>query len=166
MLAFLVVMPGMEGWVWRDAPVAWGSAAAQVVAPGVIGVLEPSVERNTRYRWIDGAFSSSVASRFRPPFGYARLEVKPGSFGEWLRGLPLEPGRGVVDMFDGTRARNQRNHVAVLAIDVGARDLQQCADAVIRLRAEYLLATGRGSEIAFRFTSGDLARWSDWREGR
>ncbi len=91
--------------------------------------------------------------------------LEDGSFGAWLRGLPLEPGRGVINLFDGSKAPSQHNHVAVLAVDVGDRDLQQCADAVIRLRAEYLRTAGREQEIAFRFTSGDLARWSDWRDG-
>jgi hypothetical protein len=36
---------------------------------------------------------------------------------------------------------------------------------VIRLRAEYLLASGRQAEIEFKFTSGDLARWTDWNRG-
>ncbi len=57
--------------------------------------------------------------------------------------------------------------MAVVDIDVGKRDLQQCADAVIRLRAEYLytLSTAARSGIAFNFTSGDRSAFSRWAEG-
>jgi hypothetical protein len=36
---------------------------------------------------------------------------------------------------------------------------------VIRLRAEYLFSTPCRDEIRFNFTSGDAARWKDWRSG-
>jgi len=52
-----------------------------------------------------------------------------------------------------------------LDLDVGERDLQQCADAIIRLRAEYLWAAGRRDDIHFSFTSGDRADYARWREG-
>jgi hypothetical protein len=43
--------------------------------------------------------------------------------------------------------------------------LQQCADAVIRLRAEYLRDSGRAGDVCFRFTSGDALAWRDWSRG-
>lgn len=70
-----------------------------------------------------------------------------------------------VHLHDGTALDPEGAHVAVVAIDVGKRDLQQCADAVIRLRAEWLWSAGRADEICFRFTSGDEASWRRWREG-
>ena len=149
-----------------SGPFGGHGARAQSGGPRVIGASEPGADgRNPAYPWIDGSFQGSVASRLRTPFAHTRLDVERGSFAEWLRGLPLEPGRGVINMYDGSRARTQRNHVAVVAMGVGDRDLQQCADSVIRLRAEYLRTAGREDEIAFHFTSGDLARWTDWRGG-
>ena len=91
-----------------------------------------------------------------------------GSFATWLRALPLRPGRPGVRLFDGSLKRNQSAHHAVFDLDVGSRDLQQCADAVIRLRAEYLfsrLSEADCDDVSFNFTSGDAARWSDWRRG-
>lgn len=69
-------------------------------------------------------------------------------------------------LYDGRRKPNQDAHYAVLDIDVGDRNLQQCADAVIRLRAEYLRSVGCEGSVQFHFTSGDLVPWSKWRSGQ
>lgn len=110
--------------------------------------------------------AGTLAARIAPPPGYQRLPVPEGSFGAWLRELPLRPGRPEVLLHDGRRKRNQDAHFAVVDLDVGEKDLQQCADAVIRLRAEYLFAGPCRDQIRFDFTSGDPARWKDWREGQ
>ena len=107
----------------------------------------------------------TVESRIPPPPGFLRIPVAPESFGEWLRALPLREGRPPVYLFDGHEKADQTVHYAVLDTDVGEKDLQQCADAVIRLRAEYLFSGPCSDEIQFNFTSGDTARWKDWREG-
>ena len=54
----------------------------------------------------------------------------------------------------------------MIDIDVGKRDLQQCADAVMRLRAEYLYAQSEFSKIHFNFTSGHEVGFVDWSQGR
>jgi hypothetical protein len=59
----------------------------------------------------------------------------------------------------------QNNHLAVVDIDIGTRDLQQCADAVIRLRAEYLFDKGRYDQICFRAVSGDPMPYRSYRRG-
>ncbi|MCC6810511.1 MAG: DUF4846 domain-containing protein [Deltaproteobacteria bacterium] len=94
------------------------------------------------------------------------MPVQPGSFGAWLRTLPLKPGRPDVLLHDGTPKGNQRAQHAVVDIDVGKQNLQQCADAVMRLHAEYLFATKLYAAIHFRFTSGDDARWLAYAEGQ
>lgn len=91
--------------------------------------------------------------------------MEPGSFGAWLRCLPLKPGNPPVTRFDGRPKENQDAHWAVVALDVGTKDLQQCADAIIRLRAEFLWATGRADDVCFTFTNGDPAPWRGWRAG-
>lgn len=50
-------------------------------------------------------------------------------------------------------------------MDIGSQDLQQCADAVMRLRAEYLFAEGKARQIHFNFTNGFRAEYSRWMEG-
>lgn len=107
----------------------------------------------------------SIETAIAPPPGYERITVEAGSFGAWLRDLPVRAGRPPVQLYDGREKANQEAHYAVLDVDVGDKDLQQCADAVIRLRAEYLLAGPCRDEVQFNFTSGDTARWTDWRDG-
>jgi hypothetical protein len=116
--------------------------------------------------WPVRAPAGTIASRFAPPAGSRRVPVAPGSFAAFLRELPLRPEGTAVQLFDGRPKANQTAHAAVIDIDVGRRDLQQCADAVMRLRAEYLRSAGRDDAICFRFTGGPDAVWSAWRDGR
>lgn len=111
------------------------------------------------------AQSTTVAQRFPPPPGTVRATADEGSFGAFLRQLPLKPVGAPVLLHDGSLKARQDVHAAVIDLSVGDRDLQQCADAVIRLRAEYLLANGRQDEIAFDFTNGFRAEWKRWRNG-
>jgi len=111
------------------------------------------------------ASTNSLASVIRVPAGYQRVAVERNSFGNWLRHLPLKPDGSSVHLFDGRRKPNQSVHQAVVDIDTGARDLQQCADAVIRLRAEYLYFSRQFTNITFNFTSGDPCRFDWWYSG-
>jgi len=92
------------------------------------------------------------------PAGYQRLKTSSGSFGEWLRNIPLKKSNTVY-CWDGSLKKNQSVQLAVLDMPVGKKDLQQCADAVIRLRAEYLLAQKRFSEIVFIDNADKVYEW-------
>jgi hypothetical protein len=116
--------------------------------------------------WLAGPVLETLADRFPAPPGFHRLEQQAGSFGAWLRQLPLRPAGEAVHLFDGRVKPNQSGVAAVVDIDIGRVDLQQCADAIIRLRAEYLRAVERDSEIAFNFTSGDRYTYAAWLAGR
>ena len=93
------------------------------------------------------------------PEGFRRMEVSRNSFGAWLRTMRLKSDRTVY-LYNGMMKTNQSAQFAVVDIPVGTRDLQQCADAVMRMRAEYLLASGRSGEIVFRDNAGKAYRWT------
>jgi len=111
------------------------------------------------YRWLEGPAGELLVQRIAPPDGFAREPTAPGTFADWLRHLPLKPAGSPVLLHDGELKGNQDAHVAVIDMDVGRRDLQQCADAVMRLRAEYLFSAGREQDICFRSVQGKKLRW-------
>ncbi|MET0392715.1 MAG: DUF4846 domain-containing protein [Chitinophagaceae bacterium] len=94
-----------------------------------------------------------------PPEGYERVAAAQGSFGECLRTIALKEDRHVY-LYNGELKRNQSAQFAVLDIPVGKKDLQQCADAVMRLRAEYLFSRKKYSEIAFRDNNNKWYKWT------
>ncbi len=128
----------------------------------------PTREELTRYAWLSkDARVRSLEAAFPPPQGYTRVPVEPGTFGAWLRGLPLRPAGTPVRDFQGGQilAGDDPRIAAVAELDVGTANLQQCADSIIRLHAEWLWAQGQKERIAYRFTSGDLASWSRYAAG-
>jgi hypothetical protein len=106
-----------------------------------------------------------LSDRFPPPPGFVRTAVAPGSFAHYLRQLPLRPQGTAVLLHNGKPKGRQDVHAAVVDLSVGSKDLQQCADAVIRLRAEYLFAHGREQDIAFDLTNGFRVPWQRWKHG-
>ena len=118
------------------------------------------------YRWLESYhYDQAIVSRIHPPEGFSRIEQPENSFGNWLRNLPLKPGKPSVKLYNGQLKGNQSAHFAVIDIDTGNRDLQQCADAVMRLKAEYHYSCGEYPFIHFNFTSGDRAEYEKWRQG-
>lgn len=108
---------------------------------------------------------TTVAGRFNPDDGFIRAEQVAGSFGAFLQSFPLKPDGTKVYLHDGSEKYSQQFHAAVLDISTGKADLQQCADAVMRLRAEYLWANQRFEEIHFNFVNGFTADYARWRRG-
>ncbi len=82
------------------------------------------------------------------PKGFERVVLEKGSFGEWLRNYPLSKDN-IVYLYDGSVKNNQNVHYAVLDISVGEKNLQQCADAIVRLKAEYHFSIKEYAKINF-----------------
>jgi hypothetical protein len=145
-------------------------ATSLLDAPSPAPVLHPASDaERTRYPWLNaGASIRSLEESFPPPEGFHRVAEADGSFGAWLRTLPLRETNTPVRAFDGSQilAADDSRLAAVAELDVGNRDLQQCADSVIRLHAEWLWSQGRTQEIHYRFTSGDDLPWSRYANGQ
>jgi len=95
----------------------------------------------------------------KAPSGFTRVPTRPNSFGDYLRSVSLRTDNDTVFLYNGKPKSAQNLHHAILDIDVGKRDLQQCADAVMRLRGEYLFANQRYNDIHFNFLSDGKPRY-------
>ncbi len=95
----------------------------------------------------------TIPDRFVPPEGYQRKYLELNSFAQYLRHLPLKPMGARVLYYNGDVKLNDDVYAAVVDLPIGRKDLHQCADAVIRLRADYLYAQKRYQDIHFNFTN-------------
>jgi hypothetical protein len=150
------------------SPTPAGSATPPAVLPGS-AAPDPK-----KYRWL-GAENlkfpkpvDSLETRFPTPPGYQRVANVPGSFGEWLRGLPLaaEDTPVVNNSGDTVFAAGDDYVAAVVAIDVGVGDLQQSSDAIVRLNAEWLWASDKPDAISYRSASKLDMPFSRWAKGQ
>jgi hypothetical protein len=98
--------------------------------------------------------ADKVSTRFNAPAGYRQVATTPGSFGAYLQNLQLLPAGTRTKTYTGDVARTDPYTAAVIDMSIGSQDLQQCADAVMRLRAEYLFQRQDYRSISFNFTSG------------
>ena len=109
---------------------------------------------------------NTIATRFNVPAGFERIKVASNSFGSYLRQLPLKAPESSVAYYDGTKKPNNDVYCAVVDMELDHRDLQQCADAVMRLRGEYLFKEKRFSEIKFNYLSDGKPRYfKDYSKG-
>ena len=114
--------------------------------------------------WLTTPHAGDVLEdRFAAPEGFTRVAVAPNSFGAFLRRLPLLPPGAPVRAFDGRVLGTP--HAAVVDLDVGAGDLQQCADSALRLQAEFRWAQGTQQQLGFHATSGDLLPFARYAAG-
>jgi hypothetical protein len=109
---------------------------------------------------------STLELSIATPRGYKRVTAAPNSFGEYLRTIKLKPTNSVVHYFDGSVKASNGVYVAVVDLDIGKKDLHQCADAIMRLRGEYLWATKQYDRLHFNFTNGFRVDFTEWMKGR
>lgn len=148
------------------AVLAASPAAAQTLR-ATVRAVNPEAQRyepsSTEYPFTHTSPVARFDQVFSTPRGFARVDAPAGSYGAWLRGLPVRLDRQNVLSFKGAALNSPS--AAIIALDVGEKNLQQCADSAIRLHAEFLWARGRSAELAYHFTSGDEVRFTDWVAG-
>ena len=107
---------------------------------------------------------NSIETRFNTPEGFERMPADPNSFAYYLRRLPLKvPGAKVKYYYGGTKDKDVYD--AVVDMEITNKDLQQCADAVMRLRGEYFYAIKQYDNISFRLENGFKMNYTEWMNG-
>ena len=124
---------------------------------------EPQEQGSTGFINPEGTI---LKDRILVPNGYKREDVAENSFAYYLQTLPMKPQDAKVHLYNGELKYNQHVHAAIIDLDVGKRDLQQCADAVMRLRGEYLFAQKQYDQISFNFTNGFKVEYKEWMKGK
>ncbi len=137
---------------------ASGTAAAVEVATG------PSVTATGPAAFIN-AGGSTLEERILTPAGFARTEAETDSLTAFLRSYPMKKDGKPVLLYNGKKKENQSAHVAVFKLPLEKEDLQQCADSVMRIYAEYFWKTEQYDRISYRFVDGFQAEYVKWREG-
>ena len=108
---------------------------------------------------------NTIATRVKRPEGFKRVDYPKGSFQDYLRHYKLKAFGSKIINYDGSEYFWQRGHIGILEVPVPENGLQQCADALIRIRSEYLWDHNRKDEIGFNFTSGHYCSWKDYANG-
>lgn len=96
-----------------------------------------------------------------PPPDFKRPVSSKNSFENWLRNLVLKKDKAVY-LYNGKLKPNQAAQFAVVDMPRSKTDLQQCADVVMRLRAEYLFAEKQYDSIRFMDYN---KKWYNWKGG-
>ena len=111
---------------------------------------------------------NTIFTRFNPPPLFERSKTQQGTFAHYLQYLPLKQIGSPVLKYTGEVMPYVSEDVseAVIAMDIGKKDLQQCADAVIRLRAEHLYQQKAYDQISFTLTNGFKMDYSEWMQGK
>jgi hypothetical protein len=95
---------------------------------------------------------------------YSKTRFKENSWQYFLQQLPVVDSP-VLD-YTGKKVRHQFKSAGVIPYDVGTADLQQCADAIMRLRAEYLFNQKQYDKIGFHFVNGQFYNFNDYCAGK
>lgn len=110
-------------------------------------------------------YADSIQERFPPPNGFQRINFPQDSFAAYLQNFPLKPKGSSVSLYDG-RIKTNQVHVAVLDFPLLREDLIQCADAVMKLRAEYFYSRKQYDQIHFKISNGMEVAFSRFAQGK
>ena len=148
--------------------VAASGAAASVPVSGPATIAGTYIEYyETSATGIDlvNAAGKTLQERVITPEGFTRTEEDEGSLGEFLRNYKLKKDGSPVLLYNKEEKSNQSAHIAVFKLPLEDEDLQQCADSVMRVYAEYFKKIESYGRIQFSLSDNFKASYIRWREG-
>lgn len=98
------------------------------------------------------------------PQGFNYVDDGDSVYSNWLLDLKLKKSKTVY-LYNGKLKSNQDAQYGVLNIDIGKKDLVQCADAAMKLRADHLFEKHSYDQIKFLTTSGNEISFENWLKG-
>src|SRR5678809_720544 len=98
------------------------------------------------------------------PQGFNYVTDGDSAYSNWLLDLKLKKSKTVY-LYNGKLKSNQDVQYGVLNIDIGKKDLIQCADAAMKLRADHLFEKHLYDQIKFISTSGNELSFENWLKG-
>ncbi|MEJ2053170.1 MAG: DUF4846 domain-containing protein [Calditrichaceae bacterium] len=109
----------------------------------------------------------TILERIYLPDGYERVPADSGSFGYWIRRMPLLPEKSAVKDYKNRIFKESKDTTiaAVIAYNIKGRNLDQCMDILMRLYAEYLISMNRKDEIRYPLPDGLMLGWAEWKSG-
>lgn len=119
----------------------------------------PSTIKNQQTYQIINKSGTTLKERFNPPQNYERVNLDKNSFGEYLRNIKLKPYGSLVHFYNNKVKENYGIYVSVIDMNLDKQDLQQCADAVMRLRGEYLYSQKEYNQIHFNTLSDNKPKY-------
>ena len=129
--------------------ILWLSAVPVILVAGMAWLLWGGVSNPAGRKTIGD---------IRTPLGYERVGLPGDGFGAFIREFPLQ-GRGShMKYYDGSLAYGQCLAYAVLDLPM-VSNMEQCADAVMRMRAEYFWRDGQYGRIHFHSVGGKDMRY-------
>lgn len=103
--------------------------------------------------WCVAVNAQTLQDRYEVPAGFQRIATD--KWGQYLRMFPVYPASHICVDYQGRRLYDTPQG-AVLRIDLIGQDLQQCADACMRLRCEFLHQNNLDNRMIFHNTQGSV----------
>ena len=104
----------------------------------------------------------TIETKYNPPEGFER--IYNDGYSKFLRQFPLKKNN-IVKYYDGYDLKEKPNNNiwdAVFDYDIGKKNLHQCADAVLYIRAKYLHTNGLTDKLNYTFLIGYEANYLDF----
>lgn len=118
-----------------------------------------STTKNKKYINSEG---TTLETRILVPKGYQREQ---SDFAHFLQIYPLKKNGSPIHLYNGKKKFNQNSQIAIFKLPLENENLQQCADSVMRVYAEYYWNTKQYDKIQFHLSDGFLLSYNKWREG-